>query len=534
MIPGLISSVAGRRCRHGGGGTPFADAYYYFDAQDGGSIVGNGGTPNLLISWGSVADGANALARTLSQDTESFRPETDGAVVKFLTSNTRLDLDSPIAQSGWVVVGTSRGTFAYKTNSLQMTQLTLFGSRSASYPTTGDLYGIVLLPADFSPEQIQAAREAMIAKGAADAVVGTGMDSWFRIRPDIVEFYPIDTSLVTSMNSTWRSADLTSIPLIDTSAVVDLTSAWESCRNLTSMPALDLSSCTNLTNTWNMCGLTSFPLVDTSNVTVMSRTWQSNNLTSFPLIDTSNVTTFFRAWTGNANLSSFPLLNTSSLINASFAWSGTAIADFPVLDFTNVTAVGDAWSSITEMTSFPFLNTANVTDFNRAWQGCRGLTSFPLLNTSNGQIFLRSWASCDSLESFPAIDTGNATNLSYAWLMCNALVSFPLLNVSKSTTFREAWRCANLENFPAGMFDNWIATPASACFYRAWWGTSKLTATSVENILNSINTSGVNAPGSTPEITIDYDVTTGTPDVSSAVSGLNSRGWTVVLNGTLL
>jgi len=33
------------------------------------------------------------------------------------------------------------------------------------------------------------------------------------------------------------------------------------------------------------------------------------------------------------------------------------------------------------------------------------------------------------------------------------------------------------------------------------------------------------------DITIDYDAGTGTPSVSTAVTNLKSRGWTITLNG---
>jgi hypothetical protein len=65
----------------------------------------------------------------------------------------------------------------------------------------------------------------------------------------------------------------------------------------------------------------------------------------------------------------------------------------------------------------------------------------------------------------------------------------------------------------------------------AWDNCTSLTATSVENILNSIDTSGQSAPASGVDITIDYDAGTGTPSVSTAVTNLKSRGWTITLNG---
>jgi len=93
-----------------------------------------------------------------------------------------------------------------------------------------------------------------------------------------------------------------------------------------------------------------------------------------------------------------------------------------------------------------------------------------------------------------------------------------------------------LEDFPANMFDYWSPGTLDAnCFLQAWDYCSSLTATSVENILNSIATSGVAAPASGPDITIDYDATSGTPSVATAVGVLKGRSpaWTITLNGVL-
>jgi len=84
-------------------------------------------------------------------------------------------------------------------------------------------------------------------------------------------------------------------------------------------------------------------------------------------------------------------------------------------------------------------------------------------------------------------------------------------------------------DFPANFFDN-MATPSSSAFLNSWRGCSSLSATSVENILNSVDTSGHSAPSSSVEITIVYDTGTGTPNITTAVTNLKSRGWTIRLN----
>ena len=156
------------------------------------------------------------------------------------------------------------------------------------------------------------------------------------------------------------------------------------------------------------------------------------------------------------------------------------------------------------------VDTTGGTNFSRAWQGCSSLTSFPLINTSSGTNFIGAWNGCSSLTSFPLIDTAAGTNFGFAWN-----------------------NCSSLTDFPANFFDSWTGTPANTCFTGAWDHCSALTATSVENILNSIDTSGQSAPASGVDIAIDYNAGTGTPNITTAVTNLKSRGWIITLNGVL-
>jgi hypothetical protein len=107
--------------------------------------------------------------------------------------------------------------------------------------------------------------------------------------------------------------------------------------------------------------------------------------------------------------------------------------------------------------------------------------------------------------------------------------------MDKGQTFEGAWYDNRaLTTFPAGVFDDW--NPASVtdnCFTSAWYNCTSLTATSVENILNSLATAGVAAPSSGVDITIDFNASSGTPSVASAVATLKglSPAWTITLNG---
>jgi hypothetical protein len=116
------------------------------------------------------------------------------------------------------------------------------------------------------------------------------------------------------------------------------------------------------------------------------------------------------------------------------------------------------------------------------------------------------------------------------------LTSFLATGLDLGSNFYGAWRfCTSLITFPTNVFDNWAPAggAGTGCFNETWGGCTALSATSVENILNSLATAAVVAPASSPDITIDYNASSGTPSVASAVATLKglSPAWTITLNG---
>jgi len=207
-----------------------------------------------------------------------------------------------------------------------------------------------------------------------------------------------------------------------------------------------------------------------------------------------------------------------------------------VSDLDVGSSIANAWRGAVNMTEFSaaFGVTTGVDDFSITWAECSDLTTLPLIDTSSGTNFSFTWFGCSSLTDFPLINTSSGTNFSYSWYGCSGLTTFPLIDISSGTNFNSTWSsCSNLTDFPANFFDSWTGTPLSNCFVEAWGNCPSLTATSVENILNSIDTSGRSAPASGPDITIDYNAASGTPNISTAVTNLKSRGWTITLNGVL-
>ena len=369
-----------------------------------------------------------------------------------------------------------------------------------------------------------------------DTAAGTNFVNAWRNCNSLTSFPLINTAAGTIFTNAWHTCNsLTSFPLINTAAGTNFTSAWRDCTSLTSFPLINTAAGTNFTSAWLGCtSLTSFPLINTSAGTSFSNAWQScTSLTSFPLINTAAGTNFYAAWYNCNSLTSFPLLDTSAGTNFFQAWNGcSSLTSFPLIDTAAGTNFSSAWVGCTSLTSFPLINTAAGTNFTNAWQNCSSLTSFPLINTAAGTTFYAAWQNCSSLTSFPLIDTAAGTSFYAAWYNCSSLTSFPLIDTAAGTSFREAWQnCSSLTDFPANFFDSWTGTPANNCFALAWDLCPALTATSVENILNSIDTSGQSAPASSVDITIDYNAGTGTPSAATAITNLKSRGWTITLNG---
>jgi len=281
-------------------------------------------------------------------------------------------------------------------------------------------------------------------------------------------------------------------------------------------------------------------------VTNFHSAWKDcSSLTSFPEIDTSSATSFERTWLSCSSLTSFPALNTSSVTNFIVAWfQCSSLTSFPLIDTSSGTSFSQTWMYCSSLTSFPEIDTSSGTNFVSAWYNCSSLTSFPLIDTSSGTRFEYAWRSCTSLTSFPALDTSSATNLSNTWFGCTSLTSFPLINISSVTRFDAAWRsCSSLTSFPANFFDNWSPSVVNSyCFNTTWLSCTSLTAQSVENILTSLDTSGVygtntGASGGTQlsdnTIDIDYDGTTLSSATSTAITSLKSKNWAISINSVI-
>jgi len=525
--------------------------YLYFDARV--NVNTEGGDVDLWYpQWYGDPAPSNGLSDYLDQGTAEWQPTHDNdGYIQFDNVDTRLEYDPPVSQAGVLICATDNGIFAYEVDADSVDEITALGWEKGYFQTL-KLYAMTLLPATVSDVQIAGVIQFFEEELGATKNPTGDLTQYWRGRADLVtpKLEALDFSGVTEFPSCWLSCNsLTQFPgALDLSSGSNFGSCWGDCNSLTQFPgALDLSSGSNFSYCWwNCSSLEEFPgTLDLSSGTNFYACWRDcTSLEEFPSeLDLSSGTSFSHCWRDCTSLEEFPSeLDLSSGTNFSWCWqSCSSLEEFPgELDLSSGTDFGACWYSCSSLESFPgTLDLSSGTTFTSCWRSCTSLTEFPsTLDLSSGTSFASCWKSCSSLTEFPGeLDLSSGTNFEGCWRSCTSLVSFPsTLDLSSGTSFYKCWQsCSSLEDFPANLFDYWTpGTPASNCFVSAWLSCTALTATSVENILNSIATSGVDAPASGPDITIDYDTGTGTPDITSAVTTLKacSPAWTITLNGT--
>ena len=468
--------------------------YYFYD----GTKAPVGAISSGSASWnGRIVGSDNGdVGKYATQATSSDQPVSDGYKVTFADNTDHLDIPST-TQSGWQICGTSLGTFVYKVNANAVTELNLLGNFGGGR-AVGDLYGIILLPETATGKQIESARQVLINRGAADGATSSSYIGAWYLRQDIVEF-----------------------------------------------GSVDMSGGTNFQGAWQDSGLTSFPSLNLSSGTTFLASWAGAPLQNFGSVDCSQGTNFTSAWFLTTALTSFPagakLGTAATNVNFTSAWQSSGLTSFPALDLSSGSNFSSAWKSCSALTSFPAgaqLGTAaaNV-NFSNAWNAS-GLTSFPALDLSEGNNFQSAFNGCTSLTTIGSgVLLGTASNnvqFSFVLKNCTALTIIPNnLDLSKGDDFQQGFNgCTSLVDFPAGAFDT-MGTPRNSCFVNTWGGCTALSATSVFNILSSIDTSGQSAPSTGPQITIDYDGTALSAATNTAINSLIGKGWQVVINGVI-
>jgi hypothetical protein len=459
-----------------------SQGFYFFDPQKA-TFTGNFTAANTLDGYITGSDLGDTDVRTnltLEQSTLNDQPSTDGYTITFNDSAEHLEFENSASQnlSGWQVVGTSLGTFAYRVDNDAVTELNLLGNLgSTSYRQAGDLYGIILLPESATGADIEAARKLLIDRGAADGTTASNYTGAWRQRGDITEFRDVDFTGVNNAAHAWRETEITSfnIELPDATSV---TAAWRETE-LTSF-ATELPDATSVNNAWYQCrSLASFNVNELPSAINVSNAWLGcNSLSDFRTTEIPNGTNFTSAWQGTSALTSFP----------SGAKLGTAASN---VNFT------DAWRS-------------------------SGLTSFPAdINLSQGTNFFNTWRGTD-LTSFETPIT-SATRLPQAWQSCGSLTNF-------SSAVLQNW---NPSSLVTGVFNRtWLFCTSLTA------QSVENILTSIDasgQYATSTGASGGTALGDAG-IDIDYNVATGSLSAAtnSAIDSLSGKGWEVFINGVLV
>jgi hypothetical protein len=385
----------------------------------------------------------------------------------------------------------------------------------------GDLYGIILLPESATGRDIEEAKNLLIDRGALEIPSGIIRNFW-RFRAEIVNFKAVDMSSVTFARE-----------------------AWYGCSSMSQFEVTEIPACNDFYQAWKNCSaLTSFPqnakLGTEANNVNFNAAWEGSGLISFnTLLPTASI--IYKTWKDCSSLQSFSS-DLSSATDARYAWQNcSSLSDFKTTDIKNCTNFTSSWQGTTSLTSFPAdakLGTdAENVNFTSAWQSS-GLTSLPPLDLSKGVNFLSAFLSSDISSIDPNVLLGTAAssavvNFANIFNNCLNLTEVPEgLDLSKGNKFQQSFRnCRSLINFPPNIFDS-IGTPVSYGFNSTWLGTVALNATSVENILVSINTSGQSAPSTGPQIHVDYNTATGSLSAAtnSAIDSLKAKGWSIFIN----
>jgi len=253
-------------------------------------------------------------------------------------------------------------------------------------------------------------------------------------------------------------------------------------------------------------------------------------------------------WYDRTDIVEFDSTNMVNATNLSYAWYGcVSLSGLAAIQAPNGNNFTSAWQNCSSLQQFPAgakLGTeATNVNFTSAFESS-GLTSLPTgLDLSQGSRFDRAFLNSDLASIGSGVKFGTASsnvNFTNAFRDCSSLVTLPTdLTFPTGSDFQSAFfACTSLVTFPAGVFDT-MGTPLDYCFLNTWDGCTALSATSVFNILSSIDTSGQSGPTATTtqaNITIDYNTATGSLSAATntAVTSLKAKGWSIVVNGVTL
>ena len=113
---------------------------------------------------------------------------------------------------------------------------------------------------------------------------------------------------------------------------------------------------------------------------------------------------------------------------------------------------------------------------------------------------------------------GDVVNFDNTWRKCSSLLNFPLLDFRSSLSFESAWRdCFDLITFPSNAFDF-----CNSSNYRLAFFNTSLTTQSIDNVLVSIDSSGV------INGVLDYEGNEAPSPIGfQSILNLTNKGWLI-------
>ena len=305
----------------------------------------------------------------------------------------------------------------------------------------------------------------------------------------------------------------------DLSSLTNGTNMFYSCSNLTSFTS-DLSSLTNGDYMFNKCKKLASFSSDLPSLTDGTHMFAGcNNLTliTSDLSSLTNGTNMFSSCSNLVSISS----DLSSLTDGTYMFFNCKNLTSITSDLSSLTIGDYMFNNCPELTSFSS-DLSNLTNGTSMFYSCTSLTSFnadlPSLTNAKGMF-----QGCTSLTSFNA-DLPSLTNGQSMFYNC-AFTSFDS-NLSSLTIGTSMFSsCSSLTSFSSDL--------SSLTSGLSMFGSCKLDASSIKNIIDTINTYsgkkltlGIGCNDTTDDKDL-FAQEAGYADMTSLLAALQGKGWNV-------
>jgi hypothetical protein len=223
----------------------------------------------------------------------------------------------------------------------------------------------------------------------------------------------IETSLVTSMNQSFRNSGILNVPPYNYSSVTNATSIFQECYDLKScpfvltMPSLTSNSGTIFSSCYKLEYVKGLSL---PNATTTISCFQTNgSLKEVGDIFIPKITTIQNMFLNCVSLEKLgTITGGTGIVNANSAFSGTRLKTAPTLDLRNCTTATSMFSNNQVLENVPGYTFGNNATLAGMFSTCYSLKKLPSMNFNNIAVVdsgageaQRFTYFCYNLESFP-------------------------------------------------------------------------------------------------------------------------------------